>query len=1532
MCELFFFYTKISAILILNRGDQETFTVTSYSGGTFSTAAGTNFSTAPFSVGTVTVDSSGAASVTVFYTAPATASGTNYASLTFTVTDTVLSVSTPITVQVSINPANRAPTANPAGPIPLFQDSQSATWNLNGTDLDPADANTLVVQIMAIPTKGVLTQVGFGDITAAQTILNNPNIIYRSTQTGEDSFSFRVIDNLGATSSIQGVRLNITAVNHPPTAVLSPINMVQDTNATGTINTYDQDGDNVTVYITSLPRGYLYQFNGDAITAVPTALSDPQKRFKYQNIRLQSGTPYANFTFYADDGQRLNTSRSANITGIINVQGINYPPIPSILSIVLNENDANITFTLNATDEDTPVNTLTGFLTSLPSSAIGVLKDLSGNPLSIRTPIPGPRTIQFVPNPYAFGTTTFSFGVNDGVVDSSVTTATIVVNHVNQRPLLTTTSPITATRMVPLTVTLSVFDYDVGDNISIVISSISGGGQLSFNSVNITSTPFRLPVNFTIPNSNSVSIQLSYLAPANSSGTGYASISFVAQDSGLTSTTSTVSVSIAQNQLPSANPAGPLRAIQDFVSAPITLNGTDADVADAGSLAVIITALPAVGVLYHVVGNTNTTITAVNTVVPSGSVFYLTYQRAATQFSFAVRDNLGALSSPVTVTTVITPTNHAPSAYWIGTASALEDTILTITNIQASDPDAGDTITIIVPLAPSQGTLLQFNNVSCSYPCNVTDPQYRMRFVPGLHGFGTPYTTISFVASDGFLNSLPVGGPLNIIFVDYPPVANASTIAILENDASNLVSTNITLGYTDIDTLPMFINATIVSLPPSSFGTLATSTGQLLSIGDTVGRPFRVVFTPNAYTYGVTSFSFTVRDNVTTSNVAQITLNISHVNHPPVARWVGNAVGNEDTNVTITQIQVSDPDVGDTLTVIAYAPTNGTLFQFDGTPCASFPCTVSDSQYRMRFVPALHAFGYPYATFMFTATDGNLTSASVNGSITINFVDNPPIAYPATFNILEDESPKLLTLSYSDFDSPVSAISTTILSLPAPTYGRLTTQAGVPIAIGDTVNSLTIAFVQVPYSPGNTSFSFKVKDSLSFSNTVQVNLNILHVNHAPSVYWVGTAVADEDTMLNITQIQVSDPDAGDKVTVSVISGPPLNAVGGARLYQFNGVQCTDYPCAVVDQQYRMSFMPPRNAFGTPYTTIVVQAYDGFNYSRTADGNLTFNAVNDPPTVTGFSVNVIESSTATFKINVVDVDTDDDKLTVFLVTIPNPAIGSLMYNGATLQAGNSVPSGGDITFVAVRWANGDTNFTFYGYDGQYASDAAVVSISITAVPQDPICGVSPSSRLSVAYPSSTTVQLTLFDPDPNEKYTFTVTSVVDEKGVLKDPSGQAITAAPHVLATDITTTNMFGEIPVTYTVESDEDESYFYIEFTISDGTAVSAACNLSFNSSKNLPPNATAVPVIFTQENSDTDVFILNGVDDGGFALRVLITDLPRYGVLYQPGQSPITSASTYLMAGVYEVKYRPNPYFHGIDTFRFVVSSLLFIFIIITT
>ena len=85
-----------------------------------------------------------------------------------------------------------------------------------------------------------------------------------------------------------------------------------------------------------------------------------------------------------------------------------------------------------------------------------------------------------------------------------------------------------------------------------------------------------------------------------------------------------------------------------------------------------------------------------------------------------------------------------------------------------------------------------------------------------------------------------------------------------------------------------------------------------------------VTFTPAANFHGAASFSYTVSDGTATSNPATVTVNVTAVNHAPVAN-ADTLAATEDTAVTYTAAQLvgNDTDVdGDTLSIASV--TSGT--------------------------------------------------------------------------------------------------------------------------------------------------------------------------------------------------------------------------------------------------------------------------------------------------------------------------------------------------------------------------------------------------------------------------------------------------------------------------------------------------------------------------------------------------------------------------------------------------------------------------------
>ncbi len=99
---------------------------------------------------------------------------------------------------------------------------------------------------------------------------------------------------------------------------------------------------------------------------------------------------------------------------------------------------------------------------------------------------------------------------------------------------------------------------------------------------------------------------------------------------------------------------------------------------------------------------------------------------------------------------------------------------------------------------------------------------------------------------------------------------------------------------------------------------------------------------------------------------------------------------NEDVNVTVT-LSGADPD-GDTLSfVVTQLPANGSLF--DGAHQivnADLPYTVQDAAHQLSYHPAADAYGPD--SFNYRTTDGSAESPSATVSITVDPVNDAPVA------------------------------------------------------------------------------------------------------------------------------------------------------------------------------------------------------------------------------------------------------------------------------------------------------------------------------------------------------------------------------------------------------------------------------------------------------------------------------------------------------------------------------------------------------------
>lgn len=197
-------------------------------------------------------------------------------------------------------------------------------------------------------------------------------------------------------------------------------------------------------------------------------------------------------------------------------------------------------------------------------------------------------------------------------------------------------------------------------------------------------------------------------------------------------------------------------------------------------------------------------------------------------------------------------------------------------------------------------------------------------------------------------------------------VAESSGATLLVNHAPEALPQSLAL---DEDTsLPITLTGTDADGDPLTFAVLTPPAHGQLS-----GSPPSLTYTPEGNYFGPDSFTFQANDKLALSAPAAVNLNIRPVNDPPVAH-AQSLTATEDTSLALT-LMASDAD-GDALTYsIVSPPAHGSL---------------SGNAANLNYLAATNYFG-PDA-FTFKASDGEVESAVATMNITVDPVNDPPVA------------------------------------------------------------------------------------------------------------------------------------------------------------------------------------------------------------------------------------------------------------------------------------------------------------------------------------------------------------------------------------------------------------------------------------------------------------------------------------------------------------------------------------------------------------
>jgi VCBS repeat-containing protein len=452
--------------------------------------------------------------------------------------------------------------------------------------------------------------------------------------------------------------------------------------------------------------------------------------------------------------------------------------------------------------------------------------------------------------------------------------------------------------------------------------------------------------------------------------------------------------------------------------------------------------------------------------------------------SFTYKASDGSLSSnPATVTITVTAVNDAPAAADDAYSTA-EDTALTVAApgvlANDSDPD-GNSLSAVPGAGPSHGTLTLNANGSFAY-------------TPDANFDGSD--SFTYRASDGTATSNLATVTITVTAVNDAPAAADDAYSTAEDTPLTVAAPGVLGNDTDPDSTTL--TAAVVTGP--SHGTL------------TLDANGSFAYTPAANFNGGDSFTYRASDGTTASNLATVTITVTAVNDAPVAADDAYTTA-EDTTLTVPTPGVlgndTDPD-STTLTVaVVTGPSHGTL--------------TLDPDGSFTYTPAANYNGPD--SFTYQASDGTSTSNLATVRITVNAVNDAPVATNDAYSTAEDTpltvaAPGVLG---NDTDPDTDPDSTTLTAALAsqPSHGTLTLHADGSFTYTPTAN----------YN-GPDTFTYRASDGNLASNLATVTISVTAVNDPPTVTVAAGGTCGTDDHSGTIKLTVGDVES-DATTLTL---------------------------------------------------------------------------------------------------------------------------------------------------------------------------------------------------------------------------------------------------------------------------------------------------------------------------------------------------------------------------------------------------------------
>ncbi|KJF92924.1 hypothetical protein UB34_20115, partial [Photobacterium leiognathi] len=664
------------------------------------------------------------------------------------------------------------------------------------------------------------------------------------------------------------------------------------------------------------------------------------------------------------------------------------------------------------------------------------------------------------------------------------------------------------------------------------------------------------------------------------------------------------------------------------------------------------------------------------------------------------------------------------------------------------DVDVGDALeNIIITTVPSKGTLEIGGIPVTAVPATVTLSQLNnSEFTYLFNGneFGSAYTNFDFKLNDGEQDS---AADYNFT-ITINNVEDDLTIAITQPNPISEDDATVTAPFT-------FASFSIDDKNENDTGNTQLSNnnnGHYVLSGNNIQLTQAGINTLNNG-QALDTASLTVIDTGSGNPITENhTVTVSYVNDAPEAPSPRSVQSLEDqTHVfTVSEFSFADEESADLSEIkLTQLPANGDLW-LNGNKITQNDTPVSYNDINngnLSYQPVDHAFGSE--SFTYQVSDGQLWSTNGTMTLTINPVNDAPVAQTSSITVDEDQE---YAITYADFqftDEESNALTkVTISQLPDQGIIKLD---GNDISANDEISVTEINADKLTYQTAlndisTTSLEFSVYDGTDYSaNRAVMTINVNNINDVPNATDHTINVTEDSEYAfstTVIDLMFADDDNSDQLETLIIESLPSNGTlkinDGSNETLINNLQLPKSISRADIGQLRYI----NDSNDTTQTLFTYKVHDGTSVSNNT-GTLTINISPDddnPLSVDGF-IDVIEDTSfssfsylivpsnnipaaASGEIRYRDPDYDDDVTATALFGFTEISLESLPAHGELTISGTPQPLILNDTVLASDIANliytpganreDNTQFTFkVKSTDKFSQNSATMVINIQA---------------------------------------------------------------------------------------------------------------------------------------------------------------------------------------------------------------------------